>query len=88
MYYADNDIPEGSPDPLDVEWLRPEENLAKLIENGDDALIGKTANVFNQEGALANVVCQSKFLGNCWFVSALTIICRYDKYLLGELAVD
>ncbi len=57
MYFADNDIPEGSPDPIDVEWLRPEENLARLIENGDDTLIGKTANIFNQDGAIANDVC-------------------------------
>jgi hypothetical protein len=47
MYFADNDIPEGSPHPIDVERLRPEENLAILIENGDDTLIGKTANIFN-----------------------------------------
>ena len=28
MYIADNDIPEGAPDPKECKWLRPEEVLA------------------------------------------------------------
>ena len=28
MYIADNDVPEGAPDPKECKWLRPEEVLA------------------------------------------------------------
>ena len=41
MYFADNDIPEGCPDPKDVKWLRPEEILGVLIDNGNDDLVGQ-----------------------------------------------
>ena len=38
MYIADNDIPDGCPDPKEVKWLRPEEIIASLIEGGHDEL--------------------------------------------------
>jgi hypothetical protein len=88
MYFADNDIPEGCPDPKEVKWLRPEEILASLVDNGFDDLEGKTADIFDADGAGANDVCQSKYLGNCWFVSALSIIARYDKYLRGQFVIS
>jgi hypothetical protein len=40
-----------------------------------------------EDGASSNDVCQSKYLGNCWFISALSIIAGYDKYLAGEFAI-
>lgn len=36
LYFYDNDIPAGSPDPQEVMWLRPEEIVQKLIENGEE----------------------------------------------------
>lgn len=81
MYFADNDIPEGCPDPKDVKWLRPDEIITELVHGGRDDLVGKIPDVFDELGAVANDVVQSKYLGNCWFVSALSIIARYDKYL-------
>ena len=37
--------------------------------------------MFDVEGAEADDVKQSKYLGNCWFISALSIISGYEKYL-------
>jgi hypothetical protein len=31
MYFADNDIPVGNPDPKEVKWLRPNEIINILI---------------------------------------------------------
>jgi hypothetical protein len=57
MYFADNDIPEGCPDPKEVLWLRPEEIMARLIEKGDDRWEGKVPELFDQDGAQSNDVC-------------------------------
>lgn len=46
MYFADNDIPPGCPDPKDVEWLRPEEIISRLIENGNEDLKEHPIEVF------------------------------------------
>lgn len=35
-------------------------------------------------GASSNDVKQSSYLGDCWFVSALSIIAQYDNYLVGS----
>lgn len=84
MYFAENEIPEGSPRPEECEWLRPEEMIAKLIEDGSEDLVGKKIEFFDAEGAGASDVMQSKYLGNCWFISALTILSGYDQYLNGN----
>jgi len=57
IYFADNDIPSGCPDPKEVRWLRPEEILAELVDNGFDQYEGLTADVFDKDGAGANDVC-------------------------------
>lgn len=50
---------------------------------------GKTAVFFDAGGANASDVCQSSYLGNCWFVSALSIIagCR-DELLKGKFSKE
>ncbi len=59
MYFADNDIPSGCPDPKEVEWLRPEEIIAKLIDDGHEDLKDKRIEVFASggDGASSNDVC-------------------------------
>jgi len=39
-------------------------------------------------GAASNDVMQSKYLGNCWFVSALSIIATNDLLLKGNFEPD
>jgi len=56
MYFADNDIPEGSPLPKDCKWIRPEEHVANLIEAGNDNLKDKHVDVFDSDGAASNDV--------------------------------
>ena len=56
MYFADNDIPDGCPDPKDVKWLRPEEIIATLVANGFEDLEGQTADIFDPDGAGSNDV--------------------------------
>ena len=87
MYFADNAIPKGCPDPKEVKWLRPEEIIADLVKNGYDQSKGKKVELFDVNGGGANDVMQSIFLGNCWFVSALSIIARYEKYLKGQFVI-
>ncbi|CAK89170.1 unnamed protein product (macronuclear) [Paramecium tetraurelia] len=87
MYFADNDVPEGAPQPKECKWLRPEEFLAALVENGDEQYKNSTVDVFDEDGAASNDVCQSKYLGNCWFVSALSIISGYEQYLQGDFVI-
>jgi predicted nucleotidyltransferase len=56
MYFGDNVIPDGCPDPKDVQWLRPEEILGHLVERGNDEYVGKVA-CFIEDGAESNDVC-------------------------------
>lgn len=64
MYIADNSIMPGCPEPQDVKWLRPEE----FNEDAQETMM------FDDEGPTSNDVLQSKYLGDCWFISALSII--------------
>lgn len=98
LYFYDNDIPPGCPDPEEVKWLRPEEILETLIENGESHYKNKKP-IFidyedthkteaaimaqNQSGASSNDVKQSKYLGDCWFISALSLIASDDTKLRG-----
>jgi hypothetical protein len=59
MYFADNDIAPGCPDPKDVQWLRPEEIIKKLILDGNEELAKFPIEVFASggDGASSNDVC-------------------------------
>ena len=83
MYIAENDITPGCPIPTDLMWARPNDILSKLILEGQTDLQGAKAEVFDG-GAASNDVIQSKFLGNCWFISALSIIAQDDTLLKGN----
>ena len=83
MYISENDIIPGCPLPADVQWIRPNEILQRLILDGQTELQGLTIDVFD-DGAASNDVIQSKYLGNCWFISALSIIAGDDNLLKGN----
>lgn len=38
MYFSENDITPGCPEPADVIWMRPRDILAKLVADGESAL--------------------------------------------------
>jgi calpain len=72
LYFYDNMIPPGCPDAETIEWRRPEE------------ICTETEPKFFDGGASAADVMQSSFLGNCWFVSALSIIAAgHDTLIRG-----
>lgn len=62
-------------DPTDIEWKRPEEFLIY-----DDDYKAKPAFVTND--ASANEVLQGK-LGDCWFISALSVLASKDELIRG-----
>ena len=63
-------------DPEDIEWKRPEEFLVY-----DDDYVAKPAFVSND--ASANEVLQGK-LGDCWFISALSVLASKDELIRGS----
>lgn len=65
----------GYPDPETLAWLRPEE-------------ISKEQNpVFMDNGAESNDVIQG-YLGDCWFIGALSIIATNDELLFHDLKIE
>ncbi|KAL4472263.1 hypothetical protein ABPG72_011624 [Tetrahymena utriculariae] len=90
MYFSSNEIPPGCPEPENVRWLRLNEIVDEYIENhGDEYLsedeIKELQHIhFLYEGASSNDVKQSKYLGDCWFISALSIVSEYNEYIDGE----
>ena len=86
MYVADNLIPEGSPKPEEVTWYHPEDIIKGRIAFGEDLYeIGDYSfPQFIHNGANLEDVRQSKYLGDCWFISALCLVCSNDQYLIGE----
>ena len=71
MYFDGNPQPGGSPDPEGIEWMRPEEYCTEDPE-------------FINEGASANDVKQGR-IGNCWFISALSVLACRDNLLRGGI---
>lgn len=63
----------GCPDPEDIEWIHM-----------DEICTDTKPSFFDSEGAQANDVIQSSFLGNCWFVSALSILATRDELIRGK----
>ncbi|EAS01497.1 calpain family cysteine protease (macronuclear) [Tetrahymena thermophila SB210] len=86
MYFSDNDIPTGCPPPENVEWLRIGEQLERHLENNPEDNTDDHSDEahFLLSGASSNDVKQSSYLGDCWFVSALSIIAQNDAYLVGS----
>lgn len=83
MYFADNDIVKGAPYPEDVKWLRPEEIVKELAKFGDSSYEDKSP-LFIEGGASSNDVRQSKYLGDCYFISALSLVASDDSLLRGS----
>lgn len=69
-------IPNGCPYPDQMEWRRPEEIL-KFNDIDEKP-------VFFDQGASSSDVLQSQYLGDCWFISALSIMATNDHLLRGR----
>ncbi|CAD8108807.1 unnamed protein product [Paramecium primaurelia] len=61
----------GWPDPKDLCWQRISEICNDWV-------------FMDENGANANDVIQSHYLGDCWLISALTIIACNDQYLIDQ----
>lgn len=72
MFFFSNTVPAGCPTD-DIQWLRPDEIYD---EEGDKPVF--------MQGLEANDVVQSSFLGNCWFVSGLSIVATKDDLIIGK----
>lgn len=70
MYYT-GVPPPNCPDPEDIQWIRPED-------------YNNEAPVFIHDGASANDVKQG-ILGNCWLISALSVLATRDELLSGRI---
>lgn len=78
MYYT-GEPPRGYPDPEGIEWLRPEDFCSETEKP-----------MFIDDGASANDVKQGS-IGNCWFISALSVLATRDELLrggVGEVSVS
>ena len=62
----------------DIQWLRPEQYLADV----EDA----TEPVFIKAGSSSNEVKQGN-IGNCWFISALSILATHDELIVGSTGI-
>jgi calpain len=60
----------GLPEPADVEWVYPE------------TYCGKTPVQFVDDGA-ASADCIQGNLGDCWFISAMSVLATRDELLVG-----
>ena len=67
------------PEPEDIEWLMPEEYL----KTGDEEEDKKIAPVFIKNDASANEIKQGK-VGNCWLISALSVLAGHDELIMGS----
>jgi calpain len=65
----------GYPEPESLVWLRPSE-ISK-----------KEKPMFMSGGAQANDVIQG-YLGDCWFIGALSIIATNDEYLYNDININ
>lgn len=83
MYFCDNDIAPGCPTPEEVKWLRPEEIIKELVDAGETKYEDCSIE-FLEGGASSNDVKQSKYLGDCWFISALSLVASKDEFLVGN----
>ncbi|CAD8122270.1 unnamed protein product [Paramecium sonneborni] len=71
IYRVENLPIQGWPDAKDICWQRISEICSDWV-------------FMDENGANANDVIQSHYLGDCWLISALTIIASNDKYLVDE----
>ena len=83
MYFCDNDIAPGCPTPEEVKWLRPEEIIKELVDSGESKYENAVPE-FLAGGASSNDVKQSKYLGDCWFVTSLSLVACDDRFLIGN----
>jgi hypothetical protein len=69
-----------------VLWKRPEEIIKARLDYGEEAYDSSEHGtpIFIDGGASSNDVRQSPFLGDCWFMSALSLIASDDRYLRGD----
>lgn len=72
------------PKPDNVEWLHPKKILERKVERGKIERKDIKEPRFIDDGACSNDVLQSKYLGNCWFISALALISQDDTKLRGD----
>ena len=63
----------GCPEPESIRWLHL-----------DEVCTEKAPVFFDEDGLLAKDVMQSSFLGNCWFVSGLSILATHDNLVRGD----
>ena len=78
----------GMPLPKEVEWISPRELLQRKVAAGHQQYNDMIPVFIDEDGATANDVLQSKYLGDCWFISALTLISQKDAYLRGAFIAD
>lgn len=77
LYYT-GETPSGHVEVEEITWERPEDYLA----DGDEELnIG-----FVKGDAAANEVKQGR-LGDCWFISALSVIAGRDELIRGDASL-
>ena len=64
-----------------MKWLRPDEIADELFKSGDKLYDENCEIGFVLGGAGSNDVKQSAYLGDCWFISALSLIASNDALL-------
>jgi Calpain family cysteine protease len=74
MYYNGSPPANGYPKPSRIEWIKPEE-----ICEGEEVQ-------FINDGASANDVKQGR-IGDCWLISALSVIATRDELITGGMKV-